>query len=62
MNLLPIPLLDGGHILFYLIEIITGKTPKKSIQEYGLRIGLLILGSLMIFATINDLVRVVWGK
>jgi len=62
MNLLPIPMLDGGHILFYLIEIITGKTPKKSIQEYGLRIGFLILGSLMIFATINDLVRVLWGK
>ena len=62
MNLLPIPMLDGGHILFYLIEIITGKTMKKSIQEYGLRLGLLILGSLMIFATINDLVRVIWGN
>lgn len=62
MNLLPIPMLDGGHILFYMVEIITGKTLKKSIQEYGLRIGLFILGSLMVFATINDLVRVIWGN
>lgn len=60
MNLLPIPMLDGGHVLFYLIEIISGKSLKKSIQEYGLKVGLLILGSLMIFATINDLVRLIW--
>jgi regulator of sigma E protease len=62
MNLLPIPLLDGGHILFNIIEIITGKAIKKRIQEYGLKLGLVILGSLMIFTTINDLVRVIWGK
>jgi len=62
MNLLPIPMLDGGHALFYVIEIISGKSLKKSIQEYGLRIGLLILGSLMVFATVNDLVRLIWIK
>lgn len=57
INLLPIPLLDGGHLLFYAIEALRGRPLGARAQEYGLRIGLALVLALMVFATWNDLVQ-----
>ena len=55
MNLLPIPLLDGGHLIFYVFEAISGGPINKNIQKVGFGVGLAFVLSLMIFATYNDL-------
>lgn len=55
INLFPIPVLDGGHLLFYLAEAIRGRPLPPRAQEYGFRAGLAVLASLFIFATWNDL-------
>lgn len=55
INLFPIPLLDGGHLLFYAIEAVRGKPLGEKSQEYGFRIGLALVLSLMLYATWNDL-------
>jgi regulator of sigma E protease len=57
LNLFPIPLLDGGHLLFYGIEAVLGRPLSKRAQEVGFRIGLAIVVMLMIFATFNDILR-----
>src|SRR6516225_9684410 len=57
LNLFPIPLLDGGHLLFYIIEGIRGRPLSEKAQEVGFRIGLAIVLMLMIFATFNDIVH-----
>ena len=57
LNLFPIPLLDGGHLLFYLIEAIRGRPLSERAQELGFRIGLAIVVMLMIFATVNDVLH-----
>jgi regulator of sigma E protease len=57
LNLFPIPLLDGGHLLFYLIEAMRGRPLSERAQEVGFRIGLAIVLMLMIFATFNDIVH-----
>ena len=57
INLFPIPMLDGGHLLFYAIEGIRGKPLGNKAQEVGFLIGLVLVFSLMIFVTINDLVQ-----
>ena len=57
LNLFPIPLLDGGHLLFYLIEAVRGRPLSERAQEVGFRIGLAIVLMLMIFATFNDIVH-----
>lgn len=57
INLLPIPVLDGGHIIFYTIEIITRKPLNEKVKEYLFRIGFAILLALMVFATFNDIVH-----
>jgi len=57
INLFPIPLLDGGHLLFYLFEFLRGRPLGDQIQEYGFRIGLALVLTLMLFATWNDLVQ-----
>jgi regulator of sigma E protease len=56
INLLPIPLLDGGHLLFYLIEGVRRKPLGPAAQEWAFRTGLMVLLALMIFITFNDLV------
>ncbi len=56
INLLPVPLLDGGHLAFYAIEAVRGKPLERRVQEYGFRFGLILVLLLMIFATWNDLV------
>jgi regulator of sigma E protease len=55
LNLFPIPLLDGGHLLFYGIEAIRGRPLSERAQEVGFRIGLALVVMLMIFATFNDI-------
>lgn len=57
INLFPVPLLDGGHLLFYAIEGVRGKPLGARAQEYGFRIGLALVLTLMVFATWNDLVQ-----
>jgi regulator of sigma E protease len=60
MNLLPIPALDGGHVLFTLIEMITGRKPNEKFLEYAQIVGMVILFSLLIYANGNDLFG--WNK
>jgi regulator of sigma E protease len=57
INLLPVPALDGGHILFYAIEAGRGRPVSQNAQQWGMRIGLLLVLALMIFTTISDVVR-----
>jgi regulator of sigma E protease len=57
LNLFPIPLLDGGHLLFYIIEGVRGRPLSEKAQEVGFRIGLAIVLMLMIFATFNDIIH-----
>jgi len=57
LNLFPVPLLDGGHLLFYGIEAVRGRPLSERAQEVGFRIGLAIVVMLMIFATYNDLLH-----
>ena len=57
LNLFPIPLLDGGHLLFYGIEAARGRPLSERSQEIGFRIGLAIVVMLMIFATFNDILH-----
>jgi regulator of sigma E protease len=57
LNLFPIPLLDGGHLLFYSIEAVRGRPLSERAQEVGFRIGFAIVVMLMIFATFNDIVH-----
>jgi regulator of sigma E protease len=57
LNLFPIPLLDGGHLLFYGIEALRGRPLSQRAQEFGFRLGLALVAMLMIFATYNDFVH-----
>lgn len=57
INLFPIPVLDGGHLLFYAIEAVRGKPMNERAQEIGLTIGFALIISLMLFATYNDVIR-----
>ena len=61
VNLFPVPLLDGGHLLYFLVEATRGRPMSMKTQEFGFRIGLAIVSSLMIFATFNDVLRLVRG-
>ncbi len=61
INLFPIPVLDGGHLVFYAVEAILGRPLGEKAQEYGFRIGLFLVLALMVFATRNDIVTLpVW--
>ncbi len=57
MNILPIPALDGGHVMFLLFEVITGRKPSDKFLEYAQITGMIILLSLLIFANGNDILR-----
>lgn len=61
LNLLPIPILDGGHLMFYLIEMIRGAPLSDKIILIGQRIGLAMLLTLMVFAIYNDINRLITG-
>ncbi|MCS5711159.1 sigma E protease regulator RseP [Candidatus Berkiella aquae] len=58
LNLLPIPILDGGHLLYFLIEAIQGKPVSERVQLYGFKLGMLLLIFLMSVAFYNDLARI----
>jgi len=60
INLFPIPLLDGGHLLFYGFEAVMGRKLSKRTQEFGFRIGLVFILGLMMFATFNDILKFNW--
>jgi regulator of sigma E protease len=61
LNLLPIPLLDGGHLMYYAIEIVKGRPVSERAMELGQRVGLALLLVLMVFAFYNDLNRLLTG-
>lgn len=57
INLFPIPLLDGGHVVIYLLEIISGRELNDTIKDYMFKFGMFLILSLMVFATYNDFAR-----
>jgi len=57
INLFPIPMLDGGHLAFYSIEALFGRPLGAKAQEYGFRLGLILVLMLVVFVTWNDLVH-----
>jgi regulator of sigma E protease len=57
MNLLPIPVLDGGHIVYYLIEVVKGSPVSDTVQIIGYKLGFFMLMGLMVYATYNDVMR-----
>jgi regulator of sigma E protease len=61
LNLLPIPLLDGGHLLYYVAELLKGSPVSDLAWEIGQKIGIALLGTLMVFAIYNDINRFVSG-
>ena len=61
LNLLPIPILDGGHLLYYVVEIITKAPLSERSMDIGQRIGLALLLMLMAFAFYNDIDRLISG-
>jgi len=58
LNLLPIPVLDGGHLLFLLVEMATGRQIPVKVQEKAMMFGLFLLIALMLAATFNDVMRI----
>jgi len=66
LNLVPIPLLDGGHLFYYAVEAARGRALHEKTQQFGYRVGLTLVAGLMIFATYNDIARLTrqwmhWG-
>jgi regulator of sigma E protease len=59
MNILPIPALDGGHVMFLLFEVITGRKPSDKFLEYAQIVGMILLFSLLIFANGNDILKLI---
>ena len=57
LNLLPIPILDGGHLMYYVVEMIKGKPVSEQTEEMGQRVGIAILIMLMSLAFYNDILR-----
>ena len=62
MNLLPIPALDGGHVIFLLFEIISGKKPSEKFLENAQMVGIVLLISLLLFANGNDIYKAIVGR
>ena len=59
INLVPVPLLDGGHLLFYAVEAVRGRPLSIRVQEFGFRVGLALVLMLMLFTTVNDVLHLV---
>jgi regulator of sigma E protease len=58
LNLFPIPLLDGGHLMYYFYEFVRGRPLSERAQEMGFRVGLALVLMLMIYATFNDILHI----
>jgi regulator of sigma E protease len=58
LNLLPIPILDGGHLLFYAIEAVRRRPLSRRMQEIGFQIGIALVLMLMVYVNMNDILRV----
>ena len=61
LNLLPIPALDGGHVMFLLYEMVSGRKPSEKFLEGAQLVGFIILITLVLFANGNDIIRAVSG-
>ena len=61
LNLLPIPLLDGGHLMYYMLEIVKGSPVSDKAMEIGQQVGMGMLLLLMVFAMYNDITRLING-
>jgi regulator of sigma E protease len=61
MNLLPVPLLDGGHLLYFAFEALRGRPLSERMQQIGFRIGVAFVALLVIFTTSHDILRLVGG-
>ena len=61
MNVLPIPALDGGHVMFLLYEMLTGRKPNDKFMEYAQMTGFFLLMALVLYANGNDLIRAIFG-
>ena len=61
MNILPIPALDGGHVMFLTYEIITGRKPNDKFMEYAQMFGFFLLLALVLYANGNDLYRLIFS-
>jgi len=61
LNLLPVPILDGGHLMYYIVEVFKGSPVSERVMEIGQRIGLVLLGLLMTIALYNDFNRILAG-
>jgi regulator of sigma E protease len=59
VNMFPIPMLDGGHLMFYFFEALRGKPVPEHVQEYAFRIGLVFLVGIMAFANLNDIMQLI---
>ena len=59
LNLLPIPMLDGGHLLYYVIELVKGSPVSERVEAIGMRIGMSVVGVLMVVAIYNDIGRLI---
>jgi regulator of sigma E protease len=61
LNLLPIPLLDGGHLLYYSVELVKGSPVPEGLWEAGQKVGIALLVTMMAFALYNDISRLILG-
>jgi regulator of sigma E protease len=61
MNLLPIPALDGGHVMFLMGEMITGRKPNEKFLEYAQIAGMILLLALVLYANANDIIKMING-
>ncbi len=57
MNLLPVPVLDGGHLVYYTAELLRGRPLSERVQNWGLRFGLAVMLAMMVLAFFNDITR-----
>jgi regulator of sigma E protease len=60
MNLLPVPALDGGHVIFLLYEMVAGRKPSDSFLENAQKVGMVLILGLMVFVIFNDAIKAIF--